>query len=228
MDRINILYEDNHLLVVNKPAGMLVQGDDTGDIPLVAYGKEYLKQKYDKPGDVFLGVVHRLDRPVSGAVVLARTSKALSRMNTLFREKKTEKVYWALVGNSPPKEADTLVHWLTKDSKKNKATAHLREVPGSKQAILAYRLLAQQHKLFLLEIKPHTGRPHQIRVQLAAIGCPIRGDLKYGFSEANADASINLHARCLAFMHPVKKIPLRVVAPLPDEAAWRGFSGIDH
>ena len=222
----HILYEDNHLLIVNKPAGMLVQGDHTGDTPLVDYGKQYIKRRYNKPGEVFLGVVHRLDRPVSGVVVLARTSKALARMNALFKEKKVEKTYWALVGKNPPQEADTLVHWLTKDPKKNKATAHRREVPDSKYAELSYRLLAQHDTLFLLEVKPKTGRPHQIRVQLASLGCPIRGDLKYGFPKANADASINLHARTLSFIHPVKKTLLRVTAPLPEEAGWRGFSEI--
>ena len=223
----HILYEDNHLLIVNKPAGMLVQGDHTGDMPLVDHGKQYIKQKYRKPGEVFLGVVHRLDRPVSGVVVLARTSKALARMNALFKEKKVEKTYRALVGNNPPQEAGTLAHWLTKDPKKNRATAHRREVPDSKRAELSYRLLAQHTDLFLLEVLPKTGRPHQIRVQLTALGCPIRGDLKYGFPTANADASISLHAYALSFVHPVRKTPLRVVAPLPEEVGWRGFSGID-
>ena len=227
MSKIDVLYEDNHLLIVNKPAGMLVQGDHTGDTPLVDYGKAYIRAKYNKPGEVFLGVVHRLDRPVSGVVVLARTSKALARMNALFKEKKTEKTYWALVRNNPPQETSTLTHWLTKDPEKNKATAHRREVPGSKQAELSYRLVAQHDKLFLLEVTPKTGRPHQIRVQLASLGCPIRGDLKYGAPEANADASISLHARRLAFTHPVKKTSLRIVAPLPKEVGWRGFLGID-
>lgn len=227
MGKIDVLYEDNHLLIVNKPAGMLVQGDHTGDTPLVEHGKAYIKEKYQKPGDVFLGVVHRLDRPVSGAVVLARTSKALTRMNALFKEKKTEKIYWALVHKNPPQEAGTLIHWLTKDPKKNKATAHRREVPDSKRAELSYRLVAQHDKLFLLKVVPQTGRPHQIRVQLASLGCPIRGDLKYGASEANADASISLHARSLSFMHPVKKKPLRILAPWPEETGWRGFSGTE-
>ena len=206
---------------------MLVQGDHTGDTPLVEHGKTYIKQKYDKPGDVFLGVIHRLDRPVSGVVVLARTSKALARMNALFKEKNIEKTYWALVHHSPPQEAGTLIHWLTKDPKKNKATAHHREVPDSKKAELSYRLIAQHDRLCLLAVTPKTGRPHQIRVQLASLGCPIRGDLKYGAPVANADASISLHARSLVFVHPVRKTPLQIVAPLPEEVGWRGFSGID-
>lgn len=221
-----ILYEDNHLLIVNKPAGMLVQGDHTGDVPLVDLGKAYLKEKYDKPGEVFLGVVHRLDRPVSGVVALARTSKALSRMNTLFQTQDVEKTYWALVGQAPPTDAETLTHWLTKDSKKNKAKARTQAGADSKQAELSYRLLLQSKDSFLLEVKPLTGRPHQIRVQLAAIGCPIRGDLKYGFAKPNADASISLHARTLSFVHPVQKTPLRLVAPLPDEAGWQAFSSL--
>ena len=221
-----ILYEDNHLLVVNKPAGMLVQGDQTGDVPLMELGKAYIKEKYQKPGEVFLGVVHRLDRPVSGVVVLARTSKALTRMNALFQTRDVEKTYWALVGQAPPTDVGTLTHWLTKDSKKNKAKARTQAGADSKRAELSYRLLAQQDDMFLMEVKPLTGRPHQIRVQLAAIGCPIRGDLKYGFPTANADASISLHARYLSFIHPVKKTPLRLLAPLPDEAGWQAFSSL--
>ena len=221
-----ILYEDNHLLVVNKPAGMLVQGDQTGDVPLVELGKTYIKEKYQKPGEVFLGVVHRLDRPVSGVVVLARTSKALTRMNALFQTRDVEKTYWALVEQAPPTDADTLTHWLTKDPKKNKAKARMQAGTDRKRAELSCRLLLQSKDSFLLEVKPLTGRPHQIRVQLAAIGCPIRGDLKYGFPTANPDASISLHARYLSFIHPVKKTPLRLLAPLPDEAGWQAFSSL--
>ncbi len=218
-----ILYEDNHLLVVNKPAGLLVQGDHTGDAPLVELGKAYIKEKYSKPGDVFLGVVHRLDRPVSGVVVLAHTSKALTRLNALFQTREVEKTYWALVGQAPPTDAETLTHWLTKDPKRNKAKARTEAGGDGKQAELSYRLLLQSQDSFLLEVKPLTGRPHQIRVQLAAIGCPIRGDLKYGFAKPNSDASISLHARTLAFVHPVKKTPLKLVAPLPNEAGWQAF-----
>ena len=221
-----ILYEDNHLLIVNKPAGLLVQSDQTGDVPLVDLGKAYIKEKYVKPGDVFLGVVHRLDRPVSGVVVLARTSKALARMNALFQARDVEKTYWALVGQAPPTDADTLTHWLTKNPQKNKAKARTQAGADSKRAELSYRLLLQSKDSFLLEVKPSTGRPHQIRVQLAAIGCPIRGDLKYGFAKPNPDASISLHARTLSFIHPVKKTPLRLSAPLPDEAGWQAFASL--
>ena len=203
---------------------MLVQGDRTGDRPLVDWGKDYLKEKYHKPGEVFLGVVHRLDRPVSGAVVLARTSKALARMNKLFQEKKVAKTYWALTGQYPSPEAGTLVQWLTKDPQKNRATAHRREVPGSKRAVLTYRLLSQRASSYLLEVVPQTGRPHQIRVQLASLGCPIRGDLKYRAPEANRDASINLHAQSLSFVHPVKKTSLQIIAPLPNEPGWNDFA----
>ena len=228
LDTTHVLYEDNHLLIVNKPAGMLAQGDHTGDTPLVEHGKAYIKSKYHKPGEVFLGVVHRLDRPVSGVVVLARTSKALTRMNRLFQEKKTEKTYWALVEKPPSPETGTLIHWLTKDPKKNRVAVYRREVPGSKRAELSYRLVAQHDKRFLVEVTPRTGRPHQIRVQLASLGCPIRGDLKYGAPLANPDASISLHARCLKFMHPVRQVPLCIEAPLPEEAGWSGFSRSDH
>ncbi|MGB3722242.1 MAG: RluA family pseudouridine synthase [Pacificimonas sp.] len=220
------MYEDNHLLVLNKPAGLLVQGDHTGDVPLVELGKAYIKEKYNKPGDVFLGVVHRLDRPVSGVVVLARTSKALARMNTLFQSRDVEKTYWALVGQAPPTDADTLVHWLTKNPKKNKANARTQAGGDAKRAELSYRLLAGQDDIFLLEVKPRTGRPHQIRVQLAAIDCPIRGDLKYGFAQPNPDASISLHAYTLSFVHPVKKTPLRLVAPPPPGAEWQVVSSL--
>lgn len=209
-----IIYEDNHLLAVNKPSGLLVQGDHTGDKALVDYGKEYLKEKYQKPGEVFLGVVHRLDRPVSGVVVLARTSKALSRMNQLFREQKVKKVYQALTDHKPNPTSGELIHWLVKDPKKNKATAYAHQVPESKQAILNYKLLGKG-KPYRLEVYPSTGRPHQIRVQLASIGCLIIGDLKYGYPKPNRDQSISLHAKSLTFVHPVKKEPLVLEAIPP-------------
>lgn len=219
-----VLYEDNHLLIVNKAAGVLVQGDSTGDIPLVDLAKKYIKEKYNKPGEVFLGVVHRLDRPVTGVVVLARTSKALERMNTLFREKETTKTYLAIVSNRPPKESDRLVHWLVKDEKKNKTTAFTRETPGALKSELSYRVVGSAHGLYLLEVKPITGRPHQIRVQLASMGCPIKGDLKYGDDTANEDASICLHSRRLEFLHPVKKTPVTITATFPTIGHWRTFA----
>lgn len=222
-----VLYEDNHLLVVNKPAGMLVQGDATGDVPLAERCKEYVKQKYNKPGAVFMGVVHRIDRPVSGVVVLARTSKALERMNALFREKETKKTYWAMVRRKPSQEAGTLVHWLQKDEKKNKTTAYIRETVGALRSELSYRVLAEAAGYWLLEVSPITGRPHQIRVQLASMGCPIAGDVKYGADEANDDGSICLHARQLSFVHPVKKELLTCRASLPDTRMWKHFSKFD-
>jgi 23S rRNA pseudouridine1911/1915/1917 synthase len=225
---LEILYEDNHLLAINKVAGTLVQGDETGDEPLVELAKRYIKDKYRKPGDVFLGVVHRLDRPVSGVVVFARTSKSLERMNALFRERETQKVYWALVETKPPKEEDTLIHWLRKDEKRNKTTLFRRETEGALRSELSYRLIADSHGLFLLEVRPVTGRSHQIRVQLAGIGCPIKGDVKYGSAMANASGNIHLHARSLEFVHPVKKDRLKITAPLPEDNLWRYFSSLEN
>ncbi len=201
-----------------------MQGDSTGDKPLVELAKDYIAKEFNKPGAVFLGVVHRLDRPVSGIVVLARTSKALERMNELFRSRQTAKTYWALVKKKPPKQEDTLIHWLQKDSSKNKTTAFMKERPGALRAELNYKILEPIQDHWLLEINPITGRPHQIRVQLACIGCPIRGDLKYGYPEANTDASINLHARRLSFTHPVKKEIVTFEAPLPNEEFWNTVS----
>lgn len=221
-----VIYEDNHLLVVNKSSGILVQGDITGDIPLVELCKSYIKEKYNKPGAVFLGVVHRIDRPVSGIVVFARTSKALERMNELFREKETRKTYWAVIKNKPPHDQDVLIHWLLKDEKKNKTTAYLRETPGALRSELSYQVLGYHQGHFLLEVNPVTGRPHQIRVQLATMGCPIKGDVKYGFTEANLDGSICLHARRLAFVHPVKKESVQFEAPLPETEYWKYFSNL--
>ncbi|MBX2965321.1 MAG: RluA family pseudouridine synthase [Cyclobacteriaceae bacterium] len=223
---LDILYEDNHLLAINKPAGMLVQGDVTGDVPLVELGKRYIKEKYGKPGAVFLGVVHRLDRPVSGVVIFARTSKSLERMNALFRDRQTEKIYWAVVGSKPPKPEDTLVHWLRKDEKKNKTTAFSRETENTLRSELSYKILHRQDDCYLVEVKPVTGRPHQIRVQLAAIGCPIRGDVKYGFPQASDDGRIYLHARALEFVHPVKKERLKITASLPDDSFWYYFADL--
>jgi 23S rRNA pseudouridine1911/1915/1917 synthase len=222
-DQLNIVYEDNHLLVINKAAGVLVQGDATGDKPLVEIGKDYIKEKYGKPGAVFLGVVHRIDRPVSGVVVFARTSKALERMNELFRNKETKKTYWALVEKRPPKDEDRLIHWLVKDEKKNKTTAYKNENKEGQRSELSYKVIGRQAGFYLLQVNPVTGRPHQIRVQLASMGCPIVGDVKYGFKTPNDDASICLHARELTFIHPVKKEEVTIVAELPKNDFWKHF-----
>lgn len=223
-----VIYEDNHLLVVNKASGILVQGDITGDVPLVDLCKEYIARKYGKPGAVFLGVVHRIDRPVSGIVVLARTSKSLTRMNTLFRENKTKKTYWAITEKRPPAETGNLVHWLIKDEKKNKTTAYPREMAEGQRAELSYQVIGQTQKHWLLSVNPVTGRPHQIRVQLAFMGCPIKGDVKYGSTGPFEDGSIGLHAKRLEFLHPVKKEPMVVQAPLPHTGSWRIFSGFQE
>lgn len=221
--KIKVVFEDNHLLVINKEAGVLVQGDATGDKPLVEIGKDYIKEKYEKPGAVFLGVVHRLDRPVSGVVVFARTSKALERMNELFRNKETKKIYWALVKKKPAKDEGNLVHWLVKDEKKNKTTAYPKEHPQGARSELNYKIIRQQAGFYLIEVNPITGRPHQIRVQLASMGCPIVGDVKYGFESPNTDASICLHARQLTFIHPVKKEKITIEAELPQNDFWKSF-----
>lgn len=218
-----VLHEDNHLLVVTKAAGVLVQGDITGDTPLVELCKAYIKEKYKKPGAVFLGVVHRLDRPVSGLVVLARTSKSLERMNKLFRDKETVKTYYAIVKNKPVKEHGVLVHWLVKDEKKNKTTAFSKERPHALKSELAYEVAGKVEDHWVLRIHPVTGRPHQIRVQLASMGCPIKGDVKYGDKEANPDGSICLHAVSLEFIHPVKKIAVKYVAPFPQTGLWKSL-----
>jgi 23S rRNA pseudouridine1911/1915/1917 synthase len=226
MQGLKILYEDNHLLVVNKPAGVLVQGDKTGDKPLVEAGKQYLKIKYDKPGAVFLGVVHRLDRPVSGVTVLARTSKALSRMNRLFQSREVAKEYWAVTYAAPPMPEGKLVHWLKKDSLRNVTQAFQQEKPDTKRAELDYSLLSNKEGAYLLEVAPLTGRPHQIRVQLASMGCPIAGDLKYDFPTPHPDMNISLHARSLHFVHPVRKQTLTITAPVPDKAYWLNFADL--
>ncbi len=215
------MYEDNHLIAVNKRAGDIVQGDKTGDAPLSEVVKQFLAEKYNKPGAVFLGVVHRLDRPTSGIVLFAKTSKALARLNKMFAERKTEKIYWAVVKNPPPKMEGTLEHFLKRNAKQNKSYAHQQKVPDSKKAILHYKLLKDLNHYYLLEITLETGRHHQIRAQLAAVGCPIKGDLKYGFDRSNADGSIHLHARKLTLVHPVKKVEITMEAPLPDDNLWQ-------
>ncbi|WP_124980430.1 RluA family pseudouridine synthase [Nonlabens xiamenensis] len=220
-----ILFEDNHLIAINKHAGDLVQGDRTGDTTLPDVLKTYIAKKYDKPGAVYLGVIHRLDRPTSGVVIFARTSKALPRMNKLFADHKTEKTYWAIIEGKPPLESDRLVHYLKRNPKQNKSYAHDHEIPSSKKAILNYRLLQQLDRYSLLEIKLETGRHHQIRTQLAKIGCVIKGDLKYGAKRSNTDGSIHLHARSLKFEHPVRKEPVEIIAPVNEkDTLWRSIS----
>lgn len=220
LQNLQILYEDNHLIAVNKRPGDIVQGDKTGDMPLSEIVKQYIKEKYNKPGNVYLGVPHRLDRPTSGIVVFAKSSKALPRLNKLFAEKEAQKTYWAIVKNRPPKTRDTLTHWLKRNTKQNKSYAHKKEVPDSKKAILDYEVIKKLDNYFLLEIDLKTGRHHQIRAQLTAIGCPIKGDLKYGFDRSNKDGSIHLHARKLMFIHPVKKEKLELIAQPPNDPVW--------
>lgn len=217
---LQILYEDNHLIAVNKRPGDIVQGDKTGDMPLSEIVKQYIKEKYNKLGNVYLGVAHRLDRPTSGIVVFAKSSKALPRLNKLFAEKEAKKTYWAVVKNMPPKTRDTLTHWLKRNTKQNKSYANKKEVPDSKKAVLDYEIIKKLDNYFLLEIDLKTGRHHQIRAQLTAIGCPVKGDLKYGFDRSNKDASIHLHARKLMFIHPVKKEKLEFIAPPPNDPIW--------
>lgn len=220
---IEVLYEDNHLIAVNKRPGQIVQGDKTGDTPLPELIKDYLKKKYDKPGNVFCGVIHRLDRPVSGICVFAKTSKALARMNEIFHDRDVEKIYWAVTGSKPQIPEQKLVHFLVKNDANNKAKAFDHEVKGSKRAELDYKLLKSSDKYFLIEVLPHTGRHHQIRVQLASINCPIKGDLKYGFGRSNSGGSIHLHARKLIFTHPVTNEKITLVAPVPEENLWKYF-----
>ena len=224
---VSVIYEDNHLIAVAKKAGDIVQGDKTGDVPLSDLVKAYLKDKYQKPGNVYLGVVHRLDRPVSGVVLFAKTSKALPRLNKMFAEHETvKKTYLAIVANKPPQPEGTLTHWLTRNEKQNTARAYDREVPGSKKAVLDYCIVAQSERYYMLKIKLHTGRHHQIRCQLAKIGCPIKGDLKYGAPRSNPDGSISLHAWRLELEHPVSHIPLTIEAPVPAENLWQVLCGL--
>ena len=217
---MTVVYEDNHLIIVNKAASEIVQGDKTGDEPLSESLKRYLKEKYNKPGNVFLGVVHRLDRPVSGLVVFAKTSKALSRLNTMLAQGEVKKTYWAIVTARPPQEEGELIHYLVRNEQQNKSYAYDRELQGSKQAILHYRLIATSDRYWLLEVDLKTGRHHQIRCQLSKMGCPIKGDLKYGAPRSNPDGSISLHARRIRFVHPVSKQSIDLTAPVPHLAPW--------
>lgn len=218
---MQVIYEDNHIIVVNKAPGEIVQGDKTGDVPLSEIVKEWIKTTHGKPGNVFLGVVHRLDRPVGGLVVFAKTSKALTRLNDMFRNGDVHKTYWALSRNRPPKDSDTLTHYITTVERNNKSYASLAPKPGAKESRLSYRLLATGERYNLLEIELMTGRKHQIRVQMSAIGCPIRGDLKYGDKRSNPDGSISLMARRIRFIHPVSGKEIDLTAPVPDERLWR-------
>ena len=223
---MNVIYEDNHIIVVNKESGEIVQGDKTGDTPLSDCVKDYLKRKYQKPGNVFLGVVHRLDRPVSGLVVFAKTSKALSRLNEMFRKGEVHKTYWAIVKNAPKEPSGRLTHWICRNEKQNKSYAYNSEVSGSKKAVLDYRLLASGDNYHILEIRLLTGRHHQIRCQLSAMGSPIRGDLKYGAQRSNPDGSISLFSRHVEFVHPVSKELVSLDAPLPKDNLWQKILNI--
>lgn len=220
---MTVVYEDNHLIVVNKSSSEIVQGDKTGDTPLSETVKQYIKEKYAKPGNVFLGVTHRLDRPVSGLVVFAKTGKALSRLNEMFRLGSVKKTYWAIVRQCPPAAEGELVHYLVRNEKQNKSYAYDKEVPNSRKAILSYRLIGRSDNYYLLEVDLKTGRHHQIRCQLAKMGCPIKGDLKYGFPRSNPDGSICLHARKIQFVHPVSKEEITLTAPVPGGNLWNGF-----
>ena len=218
-----IIHEDNHLIVVNKRNGVPSQGDQSGDTPLTEHVKEYLKETYNKPGNVFTGLVHRIDRPVSGIVVLAKTSKALERMNKIFHDREVKKTYYAIVKNKPENPEGKLIHWLIKDGSRNVTKAHKKEVPNGLRSELDYKLIASLENYYLLEINPITGRSHQIRSQLAAIGSPIKGDVKYGFDRTNKDGSICLHARKISFLHPVSKEPVEFTADMPDSDIWGKF-----
>lgn len=221
---MEVVYEDNHIIIVNKRSGEIVQGDKTGDKPLAETVKDYIKVKYHKPGNVFLGVVHRLDRPVSGLVLFARTSKALTRLNDLFRTGNIHKTYWAIVKNTPTQPEGTLENWIVRNEKQNKSYAHDHEVPGAKRALLSYRIIGKTDRYTLLEIHLMTGRHHQIRCQLAHMGCPIRGDLKYGAPRSNPDGGISLMAKQIDFVHPVTKEQITIKAPTPSDALWQALA----
>lgn len=221
---MEVIYEDNHIIIVNKSSSEIVQGDKTGDVPLSEMVKDYLKEKHQKPGNVFLGVVHRLDRPVAGLVVFAKTSKALTRLNEMFRNGQVHKTYWAIVKQLPPSEQGELVHWMVRNEKQNKSYAYDTERPSAKKAILSYRVIAHSDTYHLLEVHLKTGRHHQIRCQLAKMGCPIKGDLKYGSARSNPDGSICLLARHIQFIHPVSRQEITVEAPLPKSPLWQIFS----
>lgn len=222
-----ILYEDNHLIAVWKRSSDLAQGDKSGDESLDIQVKKYLASKYKKPGDVFLGVVHRLDRPVSGVLLYARTSKALERLNEMFKTRQVKKIYWAIVKERPPEDEATVTHFVKKNESQNKSYTYNNEVKGSKEASLSYKLLARSDRYYLLEIELHTGRHHQIRAQLAAIGCPVKGDLKYGYSRSNEDGSISLLARKMVFIHPVQKHEITITAHLPEGDIWSIFKNVE-
>ena len=221
---MNVVYEDNHIIIVNKQSGEIVQGDKTGDTPLSDIVKQYIKEKYNKPGNVFLGVVHRLDRPVSGLVVFAKTSKALSRLNEMFRKGDVHKTYWAIVKKNDIAPEATRTDWLTRNERQNKSYAHNREVPGAKKAVLSYKVRSMSDNYMLLEVRLMTGRHHQIRCQLAHMGCPIKGDLKYGSPRSNPDGSISLMSRRVEFVHPVSKETIAVEAPVPDDRLWQALA----
>ena len=220
---MTVVYEDNHIVVVNKTSSEIVQGDKTGDTPLSEMVKQYLKEKYNKPGNVFIGVTHRLDRPVSGLVVFAKTSKALPRLNEMFRNGEVKKTYWAIVKECPKETEGELVHYLVRNEKQNKSYAYDKEVKNSKKAVLHYKLIGHSQNYYLLEVDLKTGRHHQIRCQLAKMGCPIKGDLIYGSPRSNPDGSICLHARTVQFVHPVSKEMIRLTAPVPEGTLWNGF-----
>jgi len=224
IDEQQILFEDNHIIIINKKPSEIVQGDKTGDVPLSEKLKIYLKKKYNKPGNVFVGVVHRIDRPVSGIVIFAKTSKALSRINIIFNKREIKKKYLAVVEAKPQYESGNLIHYLVKEEKQNKSYVRNKDAKGASRAELNYNLIASSDNYYLLEVELLTGKHHQIRAQLAAIGCPIKGDLKYGAKRSNKDASIHLHAYKADFIHPVNQQKIEIIAPLPDETLWNYFA----